>query len=146
MRVCQERQYKLIWNLAWRLEYPFSADLWASSTWQSIYRNKVETFGKRKVTDYLFRTEFELYNLKNDPDEIHNLAGDKAYSAILDNQDRPRCRLSPTVNWHVLIPAKKSMEEKPSLYYRMSTPDILLPITFCLEKKGLSISKELKQH
>jgi N-sulfoglucosamine sulfohydrolase len=84
MRVCQERRYKLIWNLAWRLEYPFSSDLWASSTWQSIYRNKVEMFGKRKVSDYLFRAEFELYDLLNDPNEIHNLAGDKAYSSILE--------------------------------------------------------------
>ena len=85
MRVCQEREYKLIWNLAWRLEYPFSQDLWASSTWQSIYRNKVELFGKRKVSDYLFRPEFELYNLKNDPSEIKNLANDPVHGQQLES-------------------------------------------------------------
>jgi N-sulfoglucosamine sulfohydrolase len=85
MRVCQERQYKLIWNIAWRLEYPFSTDLWASSTWQSVYRNKIDYFGKRKVSDYLFRPEFELYDMIKDPSEIHNLAGDKTYLVILES-------------------------------------------------------------
>lgn len=85
MRVFQDRRYKLIWNMAWRLEYPFASDLWASSTWQSIYRNKVEYFGKRKVSDYLFRPEFELYDMVNDPDEIHNLAGDKSFSVKLES-------------------------------------------------------------
>ena len=84
MRVVQNRQYKLIWNIAWRLEYPFASDLWISSTWQSIFRNKVEIYGKRKVKDYLFRTEFELFDMVKDPDEINNLAERNEFSAVLN--------------------------------------------------------------
>ena len=49
MRVVREGKYKLIWNIAWRLEYPFASDLWAASTWQSVYRNDGKYFGKRFV-------------------------------------------------------------------------------------------------
>jgi N-sulfoglucosamine sulfohydrolase len=85
MRVYQSRQFKLIWNIAWRLEYPSASDLWFSSTWQSIYRNNTEYFGKRKVKDYLFRPEFELFDLSKDPAEIHNLSINKEYAVILDS-------------------------------------------------------------
>lgn len=84
MRVCRSGKYKLIWNTAYRLEYPFASDLWASSTWQGIYRNHKEYYGSRKVTDYLFRAEFELYDLSSDPWESKNLATDKKYDEILE--------------------------------------------------------------
>lgn len=83
MRVVRDENYKLIWNIAWRLEYPFASDLWAASTWQGIHRSSVEYFGKRKVRDYLFRPEFELYDLSADPDEQNNLATEESYTDIL---------------------------------------------------------------
>ena len=83
MRVVRDGDMKLIWNIAWRLEYPFASDLWASSTWQSIFRSNAEYFGKRKVKDYLFRPEFELYDLAADPDEVNNLAGKPEYAKTL---------------------------------------------------------------
>ena len=33
-----------------------------------------EEFGKRTVHDYIHRPRFELYDLENDPHEVHNLA------------------------------------------------------------------------
>lgn len=84
MRVVRSKNYKLIWNVAWRLEYPFASDLWASSTWQSIYRNDIEKFGPRKVQDYLFRPEFELYDLSKDPDELNNLSANKSFEPVLE--------------------------------------------------------------
>jgi N-sulfoglucosamine sulfohydrolase len=85
MRVVRSKNYKLIWNIAWRLEYPFASDLWASSTWQSIYRNKIENFGPKKVQDYLFRPEFELYDLEKDPGELNNLTNNKDFKEVLES-------------------------------------------------------------
>ncbi|WP_111709075.1 sulfatase family protein [Lutibacter citreus] len=84
MRVVRKDNYKLIWNIAWRLEYPFASDLWASSTWQSIYRNNNEYYGPKKVDDYLFRPEFELYDLAKDPNELNNLANQKEFGEKLE--------------------------------------------------------------
>jgi N-sulfoglucosamine sulfohydrolase len=85
MRVFRTRDYKLIWNMAWPMEYPFASDLWASSTWQGIHRSGVEKYGMRRVKDYLHRPEFELYDLRNDPDEVMNLAGKSEYHIILES-------------------------------------------------------------
>ncbi len=84
MRVYQNRRYKLIWNIAWQLPYPFASDLWASPTWQGVHRREEPYYGKRKVTDYMQRDEFELYDMVNDPDEINNLAGKPEYREKLD--------------------------------------------------------------
>ncbi|MEM0965855.1 MAG: sulfatase [Verrucomicrobiota bacterium] len=84
MRVVRSGDYKLIWNLAHGLPYPFASDLWAASTWQEVHRKGKEYFGNRKVEDYLYRPEFELYDLADDPDELVNLATDPAYSTKLD--------------------------------------------------------------
>jgi len=83
MRVVVEERYKLIWNIAWALEYPFASDLWAASTWQSVYRSGGEVYGARRVEDYLHRPEFELYDLEADPDEVHNLASNPDHEATL---------------------------------------------------------------
>lgn len=83
MRVVRSNSFKLIYNPAWRLEYPFASDLWASSTWQSIYRNHVQYYGQRMVKDYLFHQEFELFDLESDPNETINLAYNEEYVELL---------------------------------------------------------------
>ncbi len=85
MRVVQDRQYKLIWNIAWQLPYPFASDLWAASTWQGIFRAGEPLFGKRSIDVFIQRPEFELYDMVNDPDELENLAGDQAYSELFES-------------------------------------------------------------
>ncbi|MFR9519402.1 MAG: sulfatase, partial [Rikenellaceae bacterium] len=84
MRVVREGRYKLIWNAAYRLEYPFASDLFVSSTWQSVKRSGEKMFGGRTVSSFLFRPEFELFDVEADPDEFNNLAGKKEYKEVLD--------------------------------------------------------------
>jgi len=84
MRVVRTRKHKLIWNLAHGLVYPSAADLWHSATWQeALAKGPSSTYGKRTVTQYLGRPEWELYDLDADPDETKNLAADSEHAATL---------------------------------------------------------------
>ena len=85
MRVVRDRDYKLIWNIAHPLPFPFATDLWASSTWQQVHRRGPEaSFGVRSVDAYLHRPEFELYDVRNDPWESKNLANRPEYAEVLE--------------------------------------------------------------
>jgi len=84
MRVLRTRRYKLIWNIAHGLDYPFASDLWASRTWQGVLKSGETHYGKRAIEAYIHRPKFELYDLENDPDEVKNLADDPDYAKILD--------------------------------------------------------------
>ncbi|MFR9611693.1 MAG: sulfatase [Rikenellaceae bacterium] len=97
MRVLRNREYKLIWNVAWQQEYPFASDLWYSSTWQRAYRDGMENFGKRSMVTFLQRPRFELYNIKTNPDETINLANNPQYKDVLESmQTRLLQRLRET--------------------------------------------------
>jgi N-sulfoglucosamine sulfohydrolase len=83
MRVLRDRQYKLIWNLAHGLSFPFASDLWASETWQHLVITDATHFAKRPIENYLHRPAFELYDLEADPDELNNLAEDPEHAELL---------------------------------------------------------------
>ncbi|MHC4568831.1 MAG: sulfatase family protein [Planctomycetota bacterium] len=83
MRVLRQRKYKLIWNIAHGLDYPFASDLWASSTWQATIKGGNKYYGRRSVEAYLHRPKFELYDLENDPHEVKNLADDPNHRKVL---------------------------------------------------------------
>ncbi|MFC1792866.1 sulfatase-like hydrolase/transferase [Planctomycetota bacterium] len=82
MRVVRQRRYKLIWNIAHGLDYPFASDLWAASTWQATIKGGSKYYGKRTVEAYLHRPKFELYDLENDPHEVKNLADDPKHEKV----------------------------------------------------------------
>ena len=42
MRVVRERRFKLIWNIAHGLDYPFASDLWESATWQATIQQQAQ--------------------------------------------------------------------------------------------------------
>ena len=84
MRVVRTATHKFIWNVAWKLDYSFAADLWASASWQGVLRDGLGRFGARTVDAYLHRSRFELYDLTEDPDEVVNLAYRPKYRDLVD--------------------------------------------------------------
>ena len=84
MRVVRDKQYKLIWNIAHPLPYPFASDLWVSSSWRAQYQQGPDAmYGQRTVAQYIQRPQFELYDMQRDPDEAVNLAADPEYADVL---------------------------------------------------------------
>lgn len=90
MRVVRDRRFKLIWNIAHGLEYPFASDLWESATWQGNLKRGNTRYGRRTIDAYLHRPRFELYDLQNDPHEVVNLADDPKYR---DKRDEMKAKL-----------------------------------------------------
>jgi len=85
MRVVRDRKYKLIWNIAHPLPYPFASDLWAAPTWQAQFTKGMDAmYGKRTVRDYIHRPKFELYDISADPHETKNLAVDPKHAKVLE--------------------------------------------------------------
>jgi N-sulfoglucosamine sulfohydrolase len=84
MRTVIEGKYKLIWNIAWQLPYPSSTDLWASSTYQVALKSGSGMYAGRSIEDYIHRTQFELYDLENDPWETRNLSANPAFATEME--------------------------------------------------------------
>ncbi|KAJ5266482.1 Alkaline phosphatase-like alpha/beta/alpha [Penicillium angulare] len=85
-RFMRNRRYKYHRNIAWRLDFPFAADIYGSLTWEEIRNTESspKMIGSRLLKDYFFRPAEELYDIQADPDEIHNLAKDSEYSQVLE--------------------------------------------------------------
>lgn len=85
MRVVRSGNWKLIWNIAHGLPYPFASDLWESPTFQDRYRLGPDTlYGARSIRAYINRPAFELYDLEHDPHEVRNLAEDPDHAGVLN--------------------------------------------------------------
>ncbi len=84
MRVVRDREYKLIWNIAHPLPYPFASDLWAASSFQAQFRQSLDApYGQKSVGEYIHRPQFELFRIDEDPYEAKNLASDPAHRDAL---------------------------------------------------------------
>jgi len=85
MRTIRTHEWKLIHNLAHQLPYPVSGDLRKSPSWMAVSAQQEPKLGEKPLREYQQRPEFELYDMKNDPDEMHNLANDPAHATTLAN-------------------------------------------------------------
>jgi N-sulfoglucosamine sulfohydrolase len=71
------------------LPFVFASDLYGSAIWQdALKRGEDYVYGKRSVSAYEHRPQFELYNLEKDPDELHNLAEDGGHRDTLASLKR----------------------------------------------------------
>ena len=85
MRVIRDRNYKLIWNIAYPLPFPFASDLWIAPSWQAQFKQGLEAkYGQKTVKNYIQRDEFEFFDIKNDPNETSNLSSNPKYSDLLN--------------------------------------------------------------
>ncbi len=85
MRAVWDGEYKLIWNIASGLPYPFATDLWASSTWQAqLEKGGDALYGYMNVDSYVNRPAFELYNVSENRYEERNLANNPEYAEVLE--------------------------------------------------------------
>jgi N-sulfoglucosamine sulfohydrolase len=84
MRALRTREYKYIVNLAAPLEFPIAGDIASSPTWRAIAARPAIGLGARSTQAFLHRPPEELYDLRKDPAEVHNVAADPAYRAVLE--------------------------------------------------------------
>jgi N-sulfoglucosamine sulfohydrolase len=85
MRVVRDRKYKLIWNIAYPLPYPFASDLWRAPSWQAQFKQGLGApYGTKTVGEYIQRPEFEFFHIAEDPHEAKNLAADPEYADLMN--------------------------------------------------------------
>jgi N-sulfoglucosamine sulfohydrolase len=84
-RFVRNRRYKYHRNLAWRLDFPFAADIYGSLSWEDIRNAETspKMIGNRPLKDFFFRPPEELYDLQNDPFEVTNLVKDPEHAEAL---------------------------------------------------------------
>ena len=88
-RFIRTRKWKYHRNICWKLDFPFSADIYASKSWAAI-RDSVPgatakdlMIGGRTLQAYIQRGPEELYNMEEDAMEVVNLAEESEYSSVV---------------------------------------------------------------
>jgi len=84
MRALRTREYKYILNIAAPLEFPIAGDIVSSPTWQVVAARPSVGLGARTLQAFLHRPAEELYDLRQDPSEVRNLAADPAHREVLE--------------------------------------------------------------
>ena len=83
-RVVRGQRYKYHRNIVHQLPFPIPTDLYASRSYEAMRNGtKPVLLGARPLHDYLKRPAEQLFDMENDPQELHNLAGKPEYQDIL---------------------------------------------------------------
>ncbi|PIK56590.1 hypothetical protein BSL78_06511 [Apostichopus japonicus] len=86
MRALRTRTMRLIHNLNFRMPFPIDQDFYISGTFQDILNRTREgqpLHWFSNLQKYYNRPEWELFDLKEDPQETRNVAMEEQYSVIL---------------------------------------------------------------
>ncbi|XP_012534766.1 N-sulphoglucosamine sulphohydrolase isoform X1 [Monomorium pharaonis] len=85
MRAIRTKRHKLIHNINYRMPFPIDQDFYVSPTFQDILnRTKNHQFlpWYKSLKKYYQRPEWELYDLKFDPEELNNIASKPSVKSI----------------------------------------------------------------
>ncbi|XP_003399164.1 N-sulphoglucosamine sulphohydrolase [Bombus terrestris] len=92
MRAIRTKRYKLIHNINYKMPFPIDQDFYVSPTFQDLLnrtRNKQLLPWYKTLENYYERPEWELYDLKYDPEEKNNIASKSSAKKIFfDLQQR----------------------------------------------------------
>ncbi|XP_011498100.1 PREDICTED: N-sulphoglucosamine sulphohydrolase [Ceratosolen solmsi marchali] len=88
MRAIRTKKFKLIHNLNYKMPFPIDQDFYISQTFQDLLNrtraNQSLRWYKNSLKAYYYRPEWELYNLKQDPEELNNIITKKSMKSIFD--------------------------------------------------------------
>lgn len=86
MRVIRTRNFKLIQNLNFKMPFPIDQDFFISPTFQDLLnrtKEEVKTYWYKNLTNYYYRPQWELFDIKKDPYELKNEANNLNYESVL---------------------------------------------------------------
>jgi N-sulfoglucosamine sulfohydrolase len=83
-RFIRTPRYKYHRNIAWKLDFPFSTDLYASLSWEGMRNvDGPVQIGWRTLEAYIRRPAEELFDMQEDPREVQNVTQDPVYAEVL---------------------------------------------------------------
>uniref|UniRef100_A0A6Q2ZPK0 Sulfatase N-terminal domain-containing protein n=1 Tax=Esox lucius TaxID=8010 RepID=A0A6Q2ZPK0_ESOLU len=86
IRSIHQGAYRLLHNLHYRMPFPIDQDFYVSPTFQDLLNSTVAgrpTGWFKTLQQYYYRDRWELFDLRSDPEETVNLAGDSALAPVL---------------------------------------------------------------
>lgn len=86
MRAIRTHRYKLIHNLNYQAGFPIDQDFYMSPTFLDLLNNtrsNQNTYWFKTLKDYYYRPEWELFDLKLDPEETNNVADKPSMKKIM---------------------------------------------------------------
>uniref|UniRef100_A0A4W5PQ72 N-sulphoglucosamine sulphohydrolase C-terminal domain-containing protein n=1 Tax=Hucho hucho TaxID=62062 RepID=A0A4W5PQ72_9TELE len=88
IRSIHQGAYRLLHNLHYLMPFPIDQDFYVSPTFQDLLNNTLAgrpTGWFKTLQQYYYRDRWELFDLRSDPEETVNLAGDPALAPVLES-------------------------------------------------------------